>query len=170
MRVVKIFAAVCVIFSLTISAMAHNGATGIVMERMNGMSAIAKSMKALVAMTRSGEVDRARVAELAAIIQSYAGQKMLSQFPAGSLQKASEASPEIWEDWPRFEALALRLEALAKGIGGSAAHDGPDRALSFGTNDPLPDEASLASMPLEVLLDHTAKTCSSCHKAFRIEK
>ncbi len=152
------------------SAMAHNGATGIVMERMTGMVEIAKSMKALVQMSRSGEVDPARATELAGVIRSHAGADMLAKFPSGSLQKASEASPAIWEDWARFEALAWRLDGLAAGIEASVARDGEKVMAVFGVSDPLVSLEVMADMPLEVLLDHAAKTCLSCHQAFRVKK
>ncbi len=149
---------------------AHGGATGIVKERMDGMVVLAKSMKELVAISRSGSSEADRIAEVADAIRVQSGAHMTQRFPKGSMQMASEASLEIWEDWARFEALAMRLDGLAAGIAASTRHTGPASGVAFSVSDPLPSVDVLASLPLEVLLDHAAKTCASCHKDFRIKK
>lgn len=76
-------------------AFAHSGAVGIVKERMDGMTALAASMKSLVGMQKSGNVDLGKVQDAAQVIQSHSGDAMTGRFPEGSLPMVSEASPDI---------------------------------------------------------------------------
>ncbi len=153
-----------------IAAFAHSGATGIVKERMDGMVAIAKSMKELVGMSKAGSVDGPKAASLAKVIQSHSGNAMLERFPNGPVPMVSEASPAIWDNWTVFEALADRLDTLAEGLALSAMGADQKTGLTFGPADPLPPMDVLAATGFDDLLKATTQTCSSCHEAFRIKK
>ena len=68
-------------------AMAHNGASGVVLERMNGMTAMRDTVAELAPMMQGAvPYDAFIVSEGAAVIASHAGETMLSLFPEGSLK------------------------------------------------------------------------------------
>lgn len=144
MSLIRTFLAV-ILGLIGITAFAHSGATGIVMERMEGMSALGKAMKALAGEAKSDAPDPAVIAEAAAMLKAEAGETMLARFPEGSLQPASEALPMIWEEWDRFSDLAneltVRAEALVSGEG------------------PFPDRFKAV-----------IETCAACHEDFRQKK
>lgn len=102
-------------------ALAHGGATGIVKERMDAMSAMGDAMKALTAMMR-GETgyDAGAVRSNAEVLQEHSGEALTKLFPEGSLQMASEARPEIWQNWQEFSDLSAQLEVFASALGNAA--------------------------------------------------
>ncbi len=126
---------------------AHDGAMGTVKERMDGMLAIGKAMKALAAFSKETELDLEAIAAQSEIILEHSGQSLLDRFPAGDIGAHSEASPAIWSNWEKFEALAFEMEA-------------------FGTN--------LTTITSPLLLQNAlvlgGQTCANCHKSFRIKK
>ena len=126
---------------------AHQGAMGIVKERMDGMTEIGKALKALNQLSKEDAVDPAAVAVQAEIIKTHSGDALLDLFPAGSISDISEARPSIWENWDRFEALARDLEQQAAGL-----------------------EGATTPVLLQNALTLTNQTCAACHKAFRIKK
>jgi cytochrome c556 len=79
-----------------VSAVAHQGATGIVKERMDTMSEIASNMKALAAMVKSDKVDPDAAREIGSRVAEQA-RLFPTQFPKGSLSKVSEARAQIWD-------------------------------------------------------------------------
>ncbi|KUJ85176.1 cytochrome C [Ruegeria marisrubri] len=99
------------------AALAHGGATGIVKERMDGMSAMKDSMKVLTPMMQ-GKVpyDAATVRREAEKIGRHAGESLTKLFPEGTAGKPSEAKPEIWQDWDTFSDLAEQLHTYAEGL------------------------------------------------------
>lgn len=107
--------------SLGMVAVAHNGATGVVMDRMMGMTVMRDVMAGLAPMMR-GEVpfDVRAVQEDAARIIAHSGDNMNRLFPEGSLQAASYAKPEIWTEWEDFAALSEQLKTYALGLGMAA--------------------------------------------------
>jgi len=130
--------------------LAHGGATGVVKERMDMMSALGDSMKALKGLVMgAGEPDRAAIAREAAAIGGHA-ETMPAKFPEGSLLGPSEARPEIWTRWPEFETASGDLASAARGLEKTAASgDGPAMQAGFAA---------------------IAKTCAACHRAFRAKK
>lgn len=133
-----------------IDAIAHMGATGVVKERMELMVSMGKAMKSLNAMVRGKtDLDPDSFAGAARRIQKHSAE-MIKMFPKGSMQAPTEARPEIWTDWERFQALASSMEAEAGKL--AAAGGSGDRkaiALQF---------------------RRVGKLCSSCHKDFRRKK
>lgn len=130
-------------------ATAHKGAKGIVKQRMMAMKSLQDGMKALAAMKRGKAPFQAKkVREIATSMKAHAV-AMPEQFPKGSNKAPSEATPAIWQDWTKFQAIAGELEKYA---GELAEEAGQQPATAFG------------------LLSKIGGTCSGCHKGFREEK
>lgn len=176
--------------------LAHGGATGIVKERMDAMTAISKANKTLGAMFK-GEAayDAAIVREAATIINGHGGEAMTKLFPEGSGGMPSEALASVWEDWETFEALAGDLTTYSQALADASENKrgGPrDGKAMMGAGQNMmgqgmmqnsqgmmgqgmmaggkPDAAMLATMPPEAAYMHVTQTCSSCHTKFRMEK
>ena len=137
------------------AALAHQGATGIVKERMDQMGGIAKAMKAMGAMFK-GEAtyDAEQVRTLATEIAASGGTNLSVLFPENSLKHPSEARPEIWNDWDQFTKLAEEMQATAVALANGAAN---------------PTDGSAGPKPADLFGD-LAATCKSCHQDFRIKK
>ena len=135
------YVAIAILVGAT-SALAHTGATGIVKERMDGMDALAESMKSLVKMSKSGEIVLDQVREAAMVIQSHSGTAMTARFPEGSLPEVSEASPAIWTDWDGFSEISNELRAVAVSL----------------------EKATYSeSLDLGGFIKQLGDTCSACH-------
>jgi cytochrome c556 len=171
------------------SAYAHGGATGIVKERMDAMSSMADSMKALTPMMRGKtEYDAENVRALATRISEQAGGHLLAMFPEGSLSEASEAKPSIWTKWDRFETYANELSVLAAGLSnaadnvnaGSEAGGVSDMGSMMGNGmgggmmGSAPKEMitieMLSEMPATAVFRKLNQNCTACHSEFRSEK
>lgn len=147
-----------VISTLCLSAVvwAHSGATGIVKERMDLMDSLKTAMQTLKPYFQGKQVyDPQVVKNNAELIRDSAGEKMSRLFPENSLQKPSEALPEIWKDWSSFEKLSNDLQALSQ-----ALYDANGDVNK--TKDVESIQASSEDMFKEI-----AKNCSDCHKQFR---
>ena len=126
-------------------ALAHSGATGVVMERMMGMSAMQEVIRDLAPMMR-GEVpyDADAVREGAAAVTSHSGATMRALFPEGGEMAASFAKPEIWTQWEDFERMSSELDLYAAGLGAAAPNglEAPAPAgmpMSPRMNDMMPE-------------------------------
>ena len=107
-------AALCI---AAVGAAAHKGATGVVLDRMNGMTAMRDVMANLAPMMQgTAPYDPAVVSEGARILEGHAGASMADLFPEGSSEGTTFAKPEIWSEWDRFTALADELEAYARSL------------------------------------------------------
>lgn len=127
-------------------ALAHDGATGVVKERMELMSMLGKTMKSLKAIIRNTDpIDPATLSRSAEAIRGHSGQ-MAGLFPAGSYDKPSEASPVIDDRRQEFDALFLELGDSAKRLAALAE---------------TPDRSALAAW-----FRDTGRVCSNCHKIF----
>lgn len=136
-------------------AFAHQGATGIVKERMDQMGSIAKAMKGIGAMFKGAvDYDAEQVRALARDVAASGGTKMSVLFPKDSLQHPSEARPEIWTDWDTFSTRADEMQAAAVALANGAAN---------------PTDGSAGPKPSDLFQD-LAQTCKSCHQDFRIKK
>lgn len=144
-----IVAAVTTGVTSSVNATAHEQATGVVKERMELMKANGKAMKALSAMVKGeSPYSAAEVKTLASSIQSNSNQ-VLKLFPEGSLQPPTEALPNIWQDWPKFESLVRQMGETSGAVANAA---------DSGLGAVVPAFASLA------------KTCNACHTDFRKKK
>ncbi len=167
---------------------AHGKATGIVKERMDGMSVMGKTIKALAPMMR-GEVayDAQAVRDGGERIGIHAGEAMTRRFPAGSGGKPSEAKDAVWESWEEFAALAEQLHTYSEGLalaadnglmmaGGATADSsammGSSSAM-MGGSPAMMDSAmgleELSEMPVDGVFAMVSQTCSTCHTKFRAE-
>lgn len=135
---------------------AHEGAAGIVAERMEMMKSLGDAMKRLASMYR-GEAPYhpAAVRDAAGIIGRHGGEQMTRMFPPDSHAHPSEALPEIWEDWDRFQELAEELTANA-----AALADAANRGDTAGDAAALPSRRDFARL---------GRVCSACHTEFRKE-
>jgi cytochrome c556 len=141
------------------SAFAHNGATGIVAERMMGMLMLGEQMQALTPVINgSSDPNLALIKEAAAMIAAHSGESMTDLFPAGSTEFPSEAQPRIWEDWALFAQYAQKLESLALELGATTDHPAPEASVRIVRND-------WASMDTAVLLGLAPKAASSSSEA-----
>ena len=134
-----------------ISAYAHSGASGVVMERMELMKSIQGHMKVVGEMLQGKRDFAAEAVKTAG--KTIAGQadEIPHKFPEGSIEGPSEATQSIWEDWDTFIRLSeeLKVKALAMA---DAAENATD---------------------VSAIRTHFAaigKTCSACHQDFRREK
>ena len=183
--------ATCVAVVAT-TALAHKGATGMLLERMNGMLAMGKATKEIAPMMRGQQdYDAARTSAYAAVLETHSGEAMLALFPEGMNMKPSVAKDSIWSNWGEFSALANDLELYAEaldlaagnGIGDVAA----DAASMMGadTSTMMGEDTSgmiggsevaalsleeLSSLPVNTLFAKTAQVCSACHSKFRADE
>lgn len=104
-------------------ATAHSGASGVVLERMKGMTAMRDTVAELAPMMQ-GTVpyDAFIVSEGASVIAGHAGETMLSLFPEGSIEGVTYARPEIWSNWQDFAILAGEMKLYADALSEAAAN------------------------------------------------
>ena len=168
------------------NVLAHGGATGVVKERMELMKEMKESMKDLSSMFK-GEVtyDPALVKQASEVLQATSGEELTRLFPENSLHDPSEAKPEIWTKWKRFQSMADDLNtysaALAEAAGNVADSTMDPPTDMMGGTDMMMGSADgmmggsegkmdLGNMPAERVFKLVADTCSSCHTKFRVEK
>lgn len=165
---------------------AHEHASGVVSERADLMKAIAQRMKQSGAMLQGKTaLDPDVLRADADFIARSGGTALTDLFPAGGDLGASDALPTIWENWPLFEAYADQMSRLAAAVSQSAGHHAGHRTApdagtlggellggSAAKSDLLSDEAiaALAAGPPGPTFEALAKTCGSCHTAFRKSK
>ena len=144
--------AALILVAASFSAFAHMGATGIVKERMEAMSAM-KDALAVIGRMLKGETgfDATQAVQAADAIAQHADE-MRALFPdtPESRQKASEATPLVWEQPERFAQLAQELMNEASLLSDVAAA-GKEAEL-------LPRFRSVG------------KACTACHEDFRQNK
>ena len=102
-------------------ALAHNGATGVVLERMQGMTAMRDVMRDLAPIIQGAvPYDALAVSEAGYVIASHSGDTMRALFPEGSLDGVTYAKPEIWADWQEFASLAEDLRRYGEALSSAA--------------------------------------------------
>ena len=123
---------------------AHEGATGIIKERMDNFATAKKQMRALRGALQENSFET--VTEITSDMLIWAD-KIKASFPAGSDNAPSEALPSIWEDEAGFDEaierysisiLTLQKAALAK-------------------------DANAAMQSYQAL----GASCSNCHRSYR---
>lgn len=136
------------VFSLVVAipAFAHEGATGVVKERMENFKASQQALKQIIAATNKGDLES--VVELAGTIKNWAEQ-IPDYFPAGSGGKPSQASPAIWADFSGFADAAARHAEAA--------------SVLITTAESGQITASIAAAK------QLAQTCTACHRSYRLE-
>ncbi len=142
-----VFSSICILAAGL--ALAHQGATGVVKERMELMKGIASAMKVLAPMVQGkSDWDAAAAAQSAGIISDHA-KSIPAKFPKGSTGHPSEAKAEIWSKWQEFEASARGLAENAAALQ-QAADDGLEAA--------------------KPLFGKIVGSCKGCHETFREKK
>ena len=130
------------------AVMAHQGATGVVKQRMDAMSDIAANLKSVNQMLRGSlDYDAESVRNAMQAISDHAAM-LPHQFPEGTDAAPSEAAPSIWTDPDGFNAIFSELEM-------SAAE------LVTMAEDPDAVQQGFRSV---------AKTCKACHEDYRIDR
>src|SRR5258707_397237 len=147
LRVVR-YAFAAALFFFPVMAPAHEGATGIVKERMDAMESMAKAMKAIDRRIKA-KGNLAAIADDASRIHTI-GARIPQQFPSGTHQHPSEALPAIWRQWPSFEAKAAQFETESAKLASLAASG---------------DAHSITAQYRAV-----AQSCSGCHQDFRAKR
>lgn len=142
-----------VVFAGTASGfvLAHDGATGMVMQRMEAMKEISQSMKAIGAMVKGEKEFNAAEVEAAALVIAGHGKHIGHMFPEGSLDKPTEALPVIWTRWDDFTRIGKEMETSALALA----------------------EASKSASTAQDIVQHlgaVGQTCKSCHQDFRLAK
>ena len=152
MRLIFLVVILMSVVSLRLTVQAHEGAKGVVKQRMDAMKTMASSMKSLHAIaTRKAKFDREKIKTTTSAIRNEGGEKLLKMFPQGSVMSPSEAKPEIWENWPTYVNLVENL---------SQKLDAMDAVLSTAVT-----RAEFYSTFMGL-----SQTCSNCHKRFRAKK
>lgn len=132
-----------------VAALAHTGATGVVMERMMGMSDMRDAMAALAPMMQGAAPYDARVVqENAARIMAHSGDSMTGLFPEDGDNAASFVKAELWEQWDDFDRMAGELHEYAEGLAASAPN-GLEAPASITTpmSDQMPETMPEAEQP-----------------------
>jgi cytochrome c556 len=133
-------------------ALAHEGATGVVKERMDLMESQKEAMKTIGDMARGkAPFDAAKAADAARDIADTA-KKIPDLFPEGSggEKNKSDALPAVWEKWDRFTTNADDLGSAAEAL-----------VATFGDS---------ASQEWKPAFQKVGDACKSCHEDFRAEK
>jgi cytochrome c556 len=133
----------------TTLALAHEGATGVVKERMDLMKGQQKDMKLIGDMAKGKVEFDAGKAAAAARELAETTKKIPDLFPEGSGGHPSEALDAVWKEWDQFTGNAKDAEAAADEL--AATLDG-------GTGDWKAGFKKLTG------------ACKSCHQDFRSEE
>ena len=134
----------CVLLCLSPVSFAHEGAEGVVKERMDRFKENKKAMKAIKGNLAG---DTVIIAQKASEIEAWA-KDMVNFFPEGSTQPPSEALPAIWKEFDRFTDLARANEKAAANLK-NLAQSGADTSALSGAFRSL------------------GKTCKDCHNDYK---
>ena len=134
----------CVLLCLSTVSFAHEGAEGVVKERMDRFKENKEAMKAIKGNLAG---DTAVIAQKASEIEAWA-KEMVNFFPEGSTQPPSEALPAIWKEFDRFTDLASANEKAAANLK-NLSLSGADRGA------------------LSSAFRSLGKTCKDCHNDYK---
>ncbi|GAA5064907.1 cytochrome c [Roseibacterium beibuensis] len=172
------------------AALAHTGATGVVLERMDGMQAMGDAVQAVAPMMRGErEYDADALRSAAETIEAHSGSAMTDLFPEGSYGAPSEARDLIWEEWDRFAALAEQMQVAARGLamaadnglaheqGGMSAGAMMGGGMTGGNGSTMMGggmaggmtATDIGAMPADAAFAMTSQVCLACHTRFRAE-
>ena len=129
---------------LPFSALAHEGATGVVKDRMDGFKASQSHVKAIAKSIK--QKDLKAVIDPAEKIALWADQ-MVEYFPEGSNKKPSEARDNIWTEFDIFTEQASANGMAARRLATIAKTGNVDQA--------------------QAAFKEVIGTCKSCHQRFR---
>jgi len=135
------------VVATALPSVAHDHATGVVKERMDAMTQMARRNKA-ISQHISDKRELASIKADAEAIAALASH-IVHVFPAGSTQPPTQARGAIWQNWSDFEGKARALETASRAL--AATNPGDPAALRI----------AAAAM---------TRTCSDCHEAYRTKK
>ncbi|MEA2985011.1 MAG: hypothetical protein QOD94_1265 [Alphaproteobacteria bacterium] len=141
------FCAVALVLFAASSVTAHEGASGVVKERMVSMESMATALK-IITQRIKRKHDLESVKSNARSIAEGAA-SMSTLFPPGTGQRPSEAKAQLWQNWADFEAKA---QALATESGKLAALD-------------TRDLKALNAQAMRV-----SDACGNCHELYRAKQ
>lgn len=146
-----IFLTTLLTLAIASASFAHDGATGIVKQRMDMMSDVARSMKTLGQMIKGKADYNADTAQAAAQKIAKHSKHFQTMFPIGSTQEPTEALPTVWENSDEFQKLFYTMENEASELEviASSAKTAEEIKIKFST---------------------LGKTCGMCHEKFRLKK
>lgn len=130
------------------AAVAHEGAMGVIAERMSVMKEMALSMRTVGEMLNGREAfdaDSAK-ASVAALHQNC--HQARAQFSSGTTDRASRASSAVWEKPNEFKTEMDQFDAAVKALVAASEAGNLD-----GMRGPFED---------------VGRSCSSCHERFRL--
>jgi len=161
---IALFSMLCFIgFTLIVTSVkAHEGASGIIKQRMDAMKSMADYAKTVGDMFKGKTtLDISMISAASADFVRH-GQVIPTQFPDTPESREgliTEALPIIWDDWQQFTALAERFTRDSRQLGVIAA-----KLQSSGTLD------STSTRTLRSVFFKSVKSCSDCHEHFRLER
>ncbi|WP_246592301.1 c-type cytochrome [Aminobacter anthyllidis] len=129
------------------AAVAHEGAMGVIAERMTMMKEMADSMKTVGEMLNGRKAFDARVAQESVASLHKNCHQSREQFTSGTNEHASRASPAVWEKPAEFQAEMEKFDAAVKTL---------VAASEAGSLDEM-------RLPFKVV----GQSCSGCHEQFR---
>jgi cytochrome c556 len=140
----------CFLFAVMLASPvpAHDGATGIIKERMDAMKALGALTKTMADKIK-GNRNLSSLAQDAREIAAVAD-RIPGWFPPGSTQAPTEAAPAIWTSFADFQAKSSALKAEADSLAALAS-----------TGDPAAISTQFRAV---------AASCKSCHESFRVKK
>jgi len=130
-------------------ALAHEGATGVVKERMDLMKGQAKQMKLIGEMAKGKKKFDAAKAAAAAHDLGATTKKIPDLFPEGSNKHPSEALDAVWKEWDRFKGDAHDAEAAANALAAALEASDQDWKAAF---------------------QKMTDACKLCHESFRAKE
>ena len=125
---------------------AHEHASGVVKERMDAMTDMAKRQKA-ISQRLKNKRDLAGIKADAEAIAAHAGH-IAHLFPSGSTQSPTRARAVIWQSWADFENKVKALEAASRTLAGVSGDDAQTQRAA----------------------EAVARTCTACHEIYRARK
>lgn len=170
--------------TLGVAALAHSGATGVVKVRMEAMKDMQEAVKSVSPMmSGTAPYDATALRSAAETFRRHSGSALTSNFPEEPVEPPSEALPVIWQDWDRFEDLAMQLGVMAEGLSlaaenglhggarmmaGSAMMGGGAGMMMGNTANLMRMTAEQVSqMPADGAFAMTTQVCAACHDRFR---
>lgn len=141
--------AFAVFLTLGIAA-AHEGATGVVAQRMDVMKQMGQHMKALGAMLAGKTAFDQETAQRLAETMHQHCEHVMHMFPPGSDGHHTEATKAVWDRRPEFDARMRSFDAAIEDLVAAAASGGKPHLLSE--------------------FERVGQECSGCHDGFRQKK
>lgn len=141
-------AVVIAVLATGVAATAHEGAMGVVAERMAVMKHMAESMKTVGEMLNGRKVFDAAAAQASVAALHKNCHQAREQFSSGTADHATRASAAVWEKPDEFKAAMEGFDAAVKALA---------TASEAGDLDAM-----------RVPFKNVGQSCSSCHEQFRL--